>query len=980
MESRRGNHSNENGLSRLGRRLLDVVVGLIVGIILLVIEYRTGFFVGTYGVTRRLGPTLFAVACVLLVVSAEYTFVVWIRSKWYTRERFALAALVLIASLTLAFLTSLVTSFLPWHLLYVISSALSGQAIVLPEPSWAEYILFAALYFLSGRAIFRLYSRWDGPKSVDQYRREQREKSVRLITLAVEGYSEFIRILNRRPARELYVEPPLRDSVGTLETVTSSLAWKDQAKELIRLSSSTYDFDDPEGWHDNPGCWIGTNGKTGDLICLYPAFSATTDEQLDNLIQYADRIAAQKSTRLFELIVAVQDDTVPEVTEWNGRSIRFETESSLLDKLVDFRDYEREIRRRLISSLPDSELSIEDVYVPSRCKHAKTGTVHDNVEAYLREWLEESGQRQIALLGEYGQGKSTAARMLTHRILSESEELPPRIPILIELRGRSPGSQARLGLLGDWASQYNIGAQALERLLDAGRLLIIFEGFDEMAMVADIEMRLAHFRTLGSFCYPRAKILITGRPNFFLDDEEMRAALGVSEPRPNEPYCDVLRLEPFSLSQIKASLRARKPSTRDQICSLASENKRFRDLIARPSLLYIVSELWEKERLSENVDRLNSAYIMDLFIRKSYLRQGLKVQDEASRYAFLNTPERKYFMRGIATYMAARHLPNQILGEQLNDAIEMLLDAIPDAVSSAPSAISGENRRYLKLRVAEAEQGLEQVKVDVRTCGILVDDPTAPGSFGFGHKSFMEYLFASVLAEYINEDDPLQRARAILRATNAGIEDILNLPVSIGFLAELVDSSSANGYTRDGQPVERMHQDAAERAFVARLFRAVSEMSRLRATIERLSLFSRAWTASGMHLPLFTRLLVFLCHPRFVLGFAMLSYVFARVFELVEPIGNESFAEKALWLFAALVLAVSSNRIFSAREPREHDSMVAGRYGLWNYICVEVDIRNRVLHRFAGTWLLPWAKNQPFDYFLARPAPDEHNGQPDEIQ
>jgi len=379
------------------------------------------------------------------------------------------------------------------------------------------------------------------------------------------------------------------------------------------------------------------------------------------------------------------------------------------------------------------------------------------------------------------------------------------------------------------------------------------------------------------------------------------------------------------------------------------------------------------------VDRLNSAYIMDLFIRKSYLRQGLKVQDEASRYAFLNTPERKYFMRGIATYMAARQLPNQILGEQLNDAIEMLLDAIPDAVSSAPSAISGENRRYLKLRVAEAEQGLEQVKVDVRTCGILVDDPTAPGSFGFGHKSFMEYLFASVLAEYINEDDPLQRARAILRATNAGIEDILNLPVSIEFLAELV-ASSANGYTRDGQPVERMHQDAAERAFVARLFRAVSGMSRLRATIERLSLFSRAWTASGMHLPLFARLLVFLCHPRFVLRFAMLGYVFASVFELVEPIWNESFPEKALWLFAALVLTASSNRIFSAREPREHDSMVAGRYGLWNYICVEVDIRDRLLHRFAGTWLLPWAKNQPFDYFLARPAPDEHNGQPDESQ
>src|ERR1051326_3963045 len=106
-----------------------------------------------------------------------------------------------------------------------------------------------------------------------------------------------------------------------------------------------------------------------------------------------------------------------------------------------------------------------------------------------------------------------------------------------------------------------------------------------MALVGDVEMRLKHFRTLWQFCYPRAKILITGRPNFFLDEEEMKAALGIDKPVGNRPYCEALRLVPFTPAQIAASLRAYKPAVREQICSLAEKNPRFLELVSRPSLL-----------------------------------------------------------------------------------------------------------------------------------------------------------------------------------------------------------------------------------------------------------------------------------------------------------------------------------------------------------------------------------------------------------
>jgi hypothetical protein len=37
------------------------------------------------------------------------------------------------------------------------------------------------------------------------------------------------------------------------------------------------------------------------------------------------------------------------------------------------------------------------------------------------------------------------------------------------------------------------------------------------------------------------------------------------------------------------------------------------------------------------------------------------------------------------------------------------------------------------------------VKTDVRACGLPVDDPAAQGTFRFGHKSFMEFSYASIV-------------------------------------------------------------------------------------------------------------------------------------------------------------------------------------------------------------------------------------------
>ena len=47
----------------------------------------------------------------------------------------------------------------------------------------------------------------------------------------------------------------------------------------------------------------------------------------------------------------------------------------------------------------------------------------------------------------------------------------------------------------------------------------------------------------------------------------------------------------------------------------------------------------------------------------------------------LNDPERRYFMLGIAAYMGARNLPNQIDRHEFTEAVTLLYGAVPASVS-----------------------------------------------------------------------------------------------------------------------------------------------------------------------------------------------------------------------------------------------------------------------------------------------------------
>jgi len=750
-------------------------------------------------------------ALFLLAVGAIlFSIYVWHKSRHYTRERFAFAALAALTSLIAIATISTFIGAAPWQVLFTFFAQGQGLEYTPKETTRLEYGFFILLFVFFILIIKHIYDNWPGTITIEQYKRAQRQEPSSFV---IDGVAEFGRIVKRLPAPEIYNPDDTRGIGSVLEGSKETLIWHEQALDLIMLSSKSYFFDRDDGWHDQQKCWIGRQKKTGDTVVLACWTEPPTESQLQTLFDYAGSQTKPAKNSQLEMIVAIRQGAHVETREINGVQVKFENEAHLLDNLVDFSDYRTDIKDKVEKTrLTDSErLTIKDIYVPSAFTiEGKAEETHQNIEDYLHNWLPDVSQRQIALLGEYGQGKSTGSLLFTYHLLTQAQ--PTRIPILIELRGKSPRNMTLEEILAAWAVPYGIAPRALMKLLIAGRLLLILEGFDEMDLIGDAEMRLNHFRTLWQFCYPKSKMIITGRPNFFLDDHEMKAALGIQEPSLERPYCEAVHLSPFAVNKIEESLRATDKQTREEIVQLAKEDDKFKEIVSRPSLLYLVSTLWKDKKLSQYKGRMNSALVMGMFIKQSLARQTAKVLDHRN-FMVLNSSEREYFMLGIAAYMAVNKLPNQITKQQLDEAVRLLLKVIPDS-ASAVDRMLGEKSTPLRQRLSkdDEEKALEYVKTDVRSCGLLVSDLSKSSAFKFAHKSFMEYLFASLVHNRLIKEKlsgkEVEITDSILYALNISPRlDILRYQESVSFMAELlydnIFNSNENFYKGEYEIAEK---------------------------------------------------------------------------------------------------------------------------------------------------------------------------------
>lgn len=646
-----------------------------------------------------------------------------------------------------------------------------------------HFIEMSALTILPTVHLQNVVRTWDGCKSAEHHQSEERKAEWTWLSECIRAWRwassarKWVAI-HRKPSY-VYSAP--------LETPSEPVTWPLRGFELVRLNKRELDLVQAESF-PHATCWIGRHRSSGESVAVFvgPA-GVDPDEHVKHLERHLPDILKSREDRITRVIMVTDMPHPDPPTALFGRRMEWIDEGELLATLVDFRNYRADIRRR-VESIPiaNSTRTLRETYVPCAVNFGRSCS---NVEEYLDSWLEEPGRRHVALLGEFGMGKSTTVLMWTYRwILSASfdgQRLPShfRIPIIIELRGLSPRHNSPDALLASWAMRYQADPNAVRHLVAAGRVVLVLEGFDETAFQGNEDARIAHFRTLWKLAYPRAKLLFTGRPNFFVNPTERENALRLHQPRGDSPYCVAITLRCLSIRQIESALRDQDQRVREQIVARAKRYTRFRDLVSRPTLLHAVATMWEEHGLHGLPDeQLTSARVMRLFVRHSDLREGLKEEGDTPYQPVLTREERAYFMSGVACAMLARALPNQITGDELEQLIENLFDAMPEVIS-AP-------HQPLRERVGTDYEVRHGMHTDIRTTGLLVEDGAKAGAFKFAHKSYMEYLAAEQIASGMA--DALNASSGAIRfVTQIGIGNLRDQPDVMLFCAEaLADLAS----------------------------------------------------------------------------------------------------------------------------------------------------------------------------------------------
>jgi len=440
-------------------------------------------------------------------------------------------------------------------------------------------------------------------------------------------------------------------------------------------------------------------------------------------------------------------NTAKEAAKRNG--IVCQTYNDLLRSMANFDHYIDDLidnfQKSVISKrYIEMEGSKVDMRIPIEIK---------SMEQYIKEWVRNGRTNHVSILGEYGSGKTTLCQKIAHdlALVYKQDPISNRIPILINLRDYSKAmnlKQLITDLLVNTHRIQNMTNSIFMKMNEAGKLVLIFDGFDEMAQKVNMNITVRNFEELAQTAIPEnSKVILTCRTEYFRSNREEREILSSSEGKyidlKNRPNFEIIHLKPFSLEKIKKFLEKVDFENAEINLDRIKETYNLFELSQRPVLLDMIVKSIPK--LTEvgcaiNAGKLYQVYTdewisRDIISGRTILSKEQK-NDIVLKLAF------KLYTEG-KTHIHFTEIPSMILKEfGLDTRVE-----------------------------------IDYYEHDLRTCTYLIRDDD--GNYKFVHKSFMEYFIA----------------KGITDAINKGIFENLRESLSIEilrFVANLIDEQGQN--------------------------------------------------------------------------------------------------------------------------------------------------------------------------------------------
>jgi WD40 repeat protein len=388
--------------------------------------------------------------------------------------------------------------------------------------------------------------------------------------------------------------------------------------------------------------------------------------------------------------------------------------------LLDLSDY---VDRQTVRLTSDTRRYPPRLYVPQRFRELDRGDhgVRDDLVGEMLDLLAADHGRFLLILGDFGRGKTFALREVARRITTQTPHL---IPILIELRALDKAHSVD-GLVAAHLANHGeemIDLKAFHYMLRQGRIVLIFDGFDELVTRVTYDRAADHLETLLQAAQDKAKIVVASRTQHFKSHAQVFTALGQRVGL--LPQRRVLGIEDFTPAQIRSYLvnRYDDEAEADARLRLVGGIEDLLGLSQNPRMLSFIAELAE-DRLRAVVHAKRTVSAADLY------REILA--------SWISHEER----RGQGT----RGVPVGLSQEDLWDALGRLALRLWET-----------NEPYLRLaelaEVADTLSGLadghlpgDQAVHAVGTGSLLIR--TDEGLFGFIHGSVVEWLVAQHIAD-----------------------------------------------------------------------------------------------------------------------------------------------------------------------------------------------------------------------------------------
>ncbi|MBO3459082.1 pentapeptide repeat-containing protein [Aetokthonos hydrillicola Thurmond2011] len=415
------------------------------------------------------------------------------------------------------------------------------------------------------------------------------------------------------------------------------------------------------------------------------------------------------------------------------------TFDELIDEGVNFKQYfkwlEEQINNRGIN---------DKTYIPLACLKqegvnqstgepivSRYGEADGWIDGYIDRWLDDPNKKHISVLGEFGTGKTWfafhyAGTALKRYQQAQKQGTPrPRLPLLIRLRDYAKALDVENVLAWFFFSIHNIPLTNLvfKQLNKMGKLLLIFDGFDEMAGKVDHQKVIENFWELAKVVETGAKVILTCRAEHIPKVDKGRALLNaavlnsidIEQPTSVKkligPQFEVLELQTLSDLQIREVLRSRlldkTLAEREAVVEQVTSNHKLLDLAKRPVMIDLILEALPKIEAGQSVD-LSHIYLLAI---KHKMARDIKAER-----TFTSPADKLYFLCELSWEMF------------VTDQMQLNYRKFPERI-----------RRLFGAVVQEPED-VDHWSYDMMGQSMLTRN--ADGDYELAHRSFLEFFIA----------------------------------------------------------------------------------------------------------------------------------------------------------------------------------------------------------------------------------------------